>query len=97
MVPFTKVKCIKLESSAPFHVSYKVSFSSTKFEQVSVRGQQGTRQINSDCNLSLPVKMLTVKPQISVEKKKDLKSMFKYMPADDKKYYSSICRGVVSK
>jgi hypothetical protein len=86
-IPYTRVKCLRYIKTQPLVVWYKLAFSDDNFTQVCISGMP-TRQ--KDVR-TLPVpKLISKKNDLSDEKKRDLRSMLKYMSEVDKQYYSTI-------
>ena len=82
-VPFTKIKNIQLEAGTFSVVSFKASFAND-FNEVPIvvnNTRQKTKQtMPKICKLSKST-------ELTNDKIKDLRSMTKYRPADDRTYY----------
>ena len=82
-VPFTKVKHIKLEAGKFSVVSFKASFAND-FNEVPIVVNNTRRKIKQ----TMPkICKLSKSTELTKDKIKDLRSMTKYMPADDRTYY----------
>ena len=81
-VPFTKVKHIKLEAGKFSFVSFKVSFANDFNVPIVVNNTR--RKIKQ----TMPtICKLSKSTELTKDKIKDLRSMTKYMPVDDRTYY----------
>jgi hypothetical protein len=87
-VPFLKVKALRYVSGVLYHVFFKTSFDS-EFVEVSII-RKTTRSSENISSLPVP-KQLTTKPVMSAEKKKDIESMLKFMPEDDRVFMEKLC------
>ena len=82
-VPFTKVKHIKLEAGKFSVVSLKASFAND-FNEVPIVVNNTRRKVKQ----TMPkICKLSKSTELTKDKIKDLRSMTKYMPADDRTYY----------
>ncbi|CAC5356571.1 unnamed protein product [Mytilus coruscus] len=91
-VPFTKVSQLKLNSSMPCHVKYKKAYGDESYTEVSVRKQ--TRKGSGGISGFTPPKIVKLgkTPTLSKEKIADIKTMYKYMPVNDRRYFEKVLK-----
>jgi len=94
-IPFSKVKSIRYSSTAPMTLEYKTCFAEAWQAQV-IKPKARTRS-SASCIETVVFKKpkQSAKAQlnhISAEKAKDIASMLKFMPEQDRLYMSIICR-----
>jgi hypothetical protein len=87
-IPFSKVKCLKYTKTQPMLVEFKLSFESAIFKQATI-GNRTTRATGPCQFLPVP-KVISKVPVISIEKKRDITSMLKYMPEVDRQFYKAM-------
>lgn len=80
-IPYTRVKCLRYIKTHPLVVWYKLAFSADNFTEVCI-SKMPTRR-NDMRNLPVP-KLISKEYELSDEKKRDLRSMLKFMPEVDK-------------
>ena len=80
-IPYTKVKEIQY-STAVMETSYKLSFTDAEFKTVNISKRKQSALSE--------VKPLKVSHKIAMEKKKDVRSMYKYMPKVDQIFMEAI-------
>ena len=85
-IPFTRVKALRRVSSLPLHIQYKTDFHSDYIEVCITRATRSAIKLG---NLLVPGSLKKL-PSISVEKKKDIESMLKFMPKDDRLYMKKL-------
>lgn len=85
-VPYTKVKVLRYTKSQPLLVEFKLAFSEQQYQNyILVRRQTRTTE---ETLRELPsTQQLRKVPVIPLNKKSDLSSMLKYMPAMDQEFY----------
>jgi len=88
-LPFTKVKCLRYFRNDQLQIDYKISFADSHYKQAMIVGRPVTQ--SADSFLALPVpRPLSKHPVLSMEKRKDLSSMQKYMCEIDRRYYEAM-------
>ena len=91
-VPYTKVKTLTYNQNEPMHMSYALDFVAPPTKVcITTRLRSPREALANPGKLPMP-RHLTCNAEISEEKKKDLKSMLKFMPATDKAYYRDILK-----
>jgi len=88
-VPFTKVKCLRYFRNDQLQIDYKISFADSHYKQAMILGRPVTRSGGSFLALPVP-RPLSKHPVLSMEKRKDLSSMQKYMCEIDRRYYEAM-------
>lgn len=89
-VPYSKVKYLKITKDLPFHIEYKTSVSD-ETTTVSIRGHRTRTSTHYKDNAWPAVNRVGKHEGISLDKKKDLISMLKFMPEADKTYLIAAC------
>lgn len=92
-VPFTKVSQLQIDASMPCHVKYKKAYGDENYTEVSVRKQTRKRSGGSSSSFTPPkIVKLGKTTVLSKEKIADIKSMYKYMPVNDRNYFEKVLK-----
>jgi hypothetical protein len=100
-IPYTKVKQLKYEAKDPMHVSYRCSFDDeftkvrlnrTKLPRVKKSPNTTVKTSPNNIHLLPKVNILSAPVTLSIEKMKDLRSMYRYMPQVDVAFYKAILK-----
>ncbi|XP_028658548.2 uncharacterized protein LOC114652351 [Erpetoichthys calabaricus] len=86
-IPFSQVVSLKITQGLPYDVQYRTAWMQAAYHTVNIRTR--IPQKAESKNTFPSVKALTRKQinELSKEKKKDLQSMLKFMPKEDKEYF----------
>lgn len=87
-VPFTRVKALKYVNGLPFQVFFKESFDVQYTEATILR----TTRLSCKADLLPLPKILKCGKGLSDDKKKDIETMLRFMPTEDRMFMKSLCK-----
>lgn len=87
-IPFSKIKSIKYDQNNLFALQYKISFSKDKFESVCLIKKTRKGVLKTPSNVFDIELYISVRNKISTEKKKDIESLYIYLPVEDVNFFA---------